>query len=253
MPKKRFGQHFLSDPSILESIVDFSGVGKLDTVVEVGSGRGTLTRTIASRVHKVIAIEIDGDLISQLRKSIPSNVELIKGDALETNLESLSAEPYHLLGNLPYNIATPLLDRFVRARLHICSVTVLLQSEVADRILAKPGTRSYGALSVGIQYYADVALGFRIPPTAFEPQPQVDSTLIRLMWKDNVPDATDLIVFVRKAFGSRRKKLINNLGPIVDNKNRSELLEIFQKVNIRSDARPGDLSVDEYVELFKAL
>ena len=107
MPRKRFGQHFLTDPNILGRIVDFSRVGPSDTVVEIGSGRGSLTKTIAERVRRIVAVEIDRDLVETLRTSVPPNVQIVEQDALGTDLAAISPEPYHLLGNLPYNIASP--------------------------------------------------------------------------------------------------------------------------------------------------
>ena len=253
MPRKRFGQHFLTDPNILGRIVDFSRVGPSDTVVEIGPGRGALTKTIAERVRRVVAVEIDRDLVERLRAYVPPNVQVVERDALETDLAEVSPEPYHLLGNLPYNIATPLLERFVDARTHILSATVMIQKEVADRILARPGNRDYSPLSIGIQYYAEVERGFRVLPGAFTPRPKVDSAVIRLTWRDNVADATALMEFVRKAFTSRRKKLVNNLMTIYGNKNRNQLADTLNAVGVDPDARPEDLSVDEYVKLFQSL
>ena len=252
MPKKRFGQHFLSDPNILGRIVDFSRVGPFDTVVEIGPGRGALTKAIAERVRRVVAVEIDRDLAEKLRTSVPANVQIVEQDALGTDLAAVSPEPYHLLGNLPYNIATPLFERFVEARTHILSVTVMIQREVADRILAGPGNRDYSPLSIGIQYYAEVEFGFGVPPGAFTPRPKVDSAVIRLTWRDNVADAPALMKFVRKAFMSRRKKLVNNLMAMYGNKNRIELTDTLTALGIDSDARPEDLSVEAYVKLFQS-
>ena len=253
MPKKRFGQHFLSDPAILGQIVDFSRIGPGDTVVEIGPGRGALTKAIATRVRRVVAVEIDRDLAEKLRTSVPANVQIVEGDALGTDLTAVSPEPYHLLGNLPYNIATPLLERIVEARPHILSVTVMIQREVADRILAGPGNRDYSPLSIGIQYYAEVERGFGVPPGAFTPRPKVDSAVIRLTWRDNVADAPALMKFVRKAFRSRRKKLVNNLMAMYGNKGRENLIDIVKAVGIDADARPEDLSVEDYLRLFRAI
>ena len=242
MPKKRLGQHFLTDPNILQRIVDFSRVGPSDCVVEIGSGRGALTKTIAERVKRVIAIEIDHDLVKTLRTSVPTNVQIVEQDALAADLAMISPEPYHLLGNLPYNIATPLFERFIQARSHIRSVTVMIQKEVADRILARPGNREYSPLSIGIQYYADVEDGFRVPQGAFTPKPKVDSAVIRLIWRHNVPDSTALMKFVQRAFRARRKKLVNNLLAIHRGNNRTQLADTLKSIGIDSNARPTLLS-----------
>ena len=253
MAKKRFGQHFLTDPSILERIVSFARISPTDTVVEIGPGRGSLTRAIARVARQVVAVEIDRDLIAELRGNLPANVELVEADGLEVDLTTLTNQPFHLIGNLPYNVATPLLDRFIRARHYIQSVTVMVQKEVADRILAEPGTRQYSPLSIGIQYYADVAPGFTVPPGAFAPTPKVQSRVIRLTWHSDRPDSPKLIPFVGRAFASRRKKLINNLNAMYPEMNRQALTEVLENLSLNPDLRPENLSVKDFVRLHHAL
>ena len=253
MPKKQLGQHFLSDPNILERIVRFSRIAGEDTVVEVGPGRGTLTSAISRRVRRVIAIEVDPDLISSLRETVRPNVEILECDALEVDFAALSPTRYHVVANLPFNIATPLIERFVNARASIDSVTVMLQREVANRILAAPGGRQYGALSVGTQYYATIEAGFTVPPEAFRPQPKVHSRMLRLTWYANVADSPEFIGFVRRAFASRRKKLLNNLAPAFPGHGREELIGILEREGIDRNARPEDLSVEAFIRLHSSL
>ncbi len=253
MPKKHLGQHFLSDPHILRKIVDFSRVGSQDTVVEIGPGKGTLTQTLAERVRRVVTIEIDPDLVRSLRTRISSNVEIIEGDALEIDFTRLSDSPYHVVANLPYNVATPLIERFTKARGSIASVTIMLQKEVADRILAGPGSRQYGVLSVGIQYYAGTEGGFRVPPGAFTPKPKVWSRMIRMTWHAEIVDSPDFMLFVKQAFSSRRKKLVNNLVPSFPGHGRDRLLEIFEREGVPPDARAENLPVDAFIRLHHAL
>ncbi len=253
MPKKHLGQHFLSDSGILDRIVRFSQVTDEDTVVEVGPGRGTLTKAIAGKVRRVIAIEFDADLISFLRRTVGPRVEVLERDALEVDFTALSPTPYHVVANLPYNIATPLIERFVAARDSISSVTVMLQREVADRILASPGGRQYGALSVGTQYYARIERGFTVPPGAFTPPPKVHSRMLRMTWNRDVADSPEFIIFVRRAFTSRRKKLLNNLAVIFPGRGREELIGIFEREGIDSNARPEDLSVEAFARLHRTL
>ena len=162
--KKRFGQHFLTDRSILRRIVQLAHLQPEDTVVEIGPGAGSLTQVLAAAVQRVVAIEIDRDLIPALRTKMPSNVEVIEGDALEIDFPNA---PFHLVGNLPYNVATPLFKRFIENRDRILDVTVMIQKEVAERLGAEPRTAAYGPLSVLVQYYANVTYGFTVPPGAF--------------------------------------------------------------------------------------
>jgi 16S rRNA (adenine1518-N6/adenine1519-N6)-dimethyltransferase len=248
--KKRFGQHFLSDPSILRRIVQLARIHPQNTVVEIGPGRGSLTRELSASARHVIAIEIDRDLIPELRTQMPANVEIVEGDALTIELPAPS---FHLVGNLPYNIATPLFKRFIEHRARILDVTVMIQKEVADRLTAKPGTGNYGPLSILIQYYGAVTYGFKVPPGAFTPRPKVDSAVIRLDWKPNVPDARPFTDFVQLAFGSRRKMLVNNLLHIYGSLGREEILLRMKKADVNIDARPEELSVDQFLRVYNHL
>jgi 16S rRNA (adenine1518-N6/adenine1519-N6)-dimethyltransferase len=253
VPKKQLGQHFLSDRRILEQIVEFARVGANDTVVEIGPGRGTLTSALAARVGHVIAIELDRDLIGGLRRSAASNVEILEDDALQVDFTQLCSTPYHIVGNLPYNIATVLVGMFLKARRSILAATLMLQKEVAERILAHPGSRQYGALSVAVQYCASVEAGFTVGSGAFTPQPKVQSQLIRLTWRPGVPDAPELMRLVRQAFSSRRKKLINNLAPGFPGIGRKEWVALLEQLHIDPDARAENLSVDDFLHLHQKL
>jgi 16S rRNA (adenine1518-N6/adenine1519-N6)-dimethyltransferase len=248
--KKRFGQHFLSDPSILRRIVQLARITPGDTVLEIGPGRGSLTRELSAKAGRVIAIEIDRDLLPRLQTDMPANVEIVEGDALTVDFPR---ERFKLVGNLPYNIATPLFKRFIEHRSHVVDVTVMIQKEVADRLAAKPGTSEYGPLSILIQYYAAVTFGFKVPPGAFTPKPKVDSAVIRLDWKPNVRYARPFTDFVQLAFGSRRKKLVNNLLSMYGRLGREEILLRLKKAAINVDARPEDLSVEQFLRVYNHL
>ncbi len=245
--KKRYGQHFLSDTNILRRIVAFAGIGSGDTVVEVGPGAGALTRELAAAAKKVIAIEIDHDLIPALREKMPSNVDIIEGDALDV---PFPGTPFHLVGNLPYNVATPLFKRFIEHRHVVRNVTVMIQKEVADRMVAGPNDEAYGPLSILIQYYATPKIGFTVPPGAFTPRPKVDSAVIRLAWKPGIPDDRPFTDFVQRAFGSRRKKLLNNLAAIFQEISRETLAAHMHDSNVPVDARPENLSVEAFHRLY---
>ncbi len=214
--------------------MQFAHLDPEDTVVEIGPGAGSLTLALAAVVHRLIAIEIDRDLIAKLRARVPSNVEIIEGDALEV---AFPQAPFHVVANLPYNIATPLLKRFIDHRDQIIDVTVMIQKEVADRLVAKPRTRDYGPLSVLIQYYATVAYGFTVPPGAFKPRPKVNSAVIRTH-------------FVHEAFTSRRKKLANNLRLMFGTLSPSQIVQRLEHAGINANARPEELSVTEFLRVY---
>jgi 16S rRNA (adenine1518-N6/adenine1519-N6)-dimethyltransferase len=244
--KKRFGQHFLTNRSILRRIVQFARIQPGDTVVEIGPGRGALTRELAEAAQRVIAIEIDRDLIADLRTSLPSNVEIVEGDAL---VAPYPREAFRLVGNLPYNVATPLFKRFIEHRTYIRDVTVMIQKEVAERLAASPGTGAYGPLSVLIQYYATVKYGFTVPPGAFSPRPKVDSAVVRLDWTP-AHDARPFTDFVHQAFSSRRKKLANNLLSAFGSLGREEVARRLKDAGIDDNARPEELSVEQFMRVY---
>jgi 16S rRNA (adenine1518-N6/adenine1519-N6)-dimethyltransferase len=251
--KKRYGQHFLSDRNILQRIVRLAAVAPEDTVVEIGPGAGALTRELAAVARRVIAIEVDSDLIPRLRSAMPSNVEIIEADALETNLSQLGTTQFHLVGNLPYNVATPLLKQFIAARDHILDVTIMLQKEVAERLRAKPNSKDYGPLSLLAQYYATPIWGFTVTPGAFTPRPKVDSAVLRLEWKPGVPDAKDFTDFVHRAFGLRRKKLLNNLVTICPTRSREEISSALQTAGLPPDARAETLTLEQFLRVYNRL
>ena len=248
--KKRFGQHFLTNRSILQRIVQLAHLNPEDTVVEIGPGKGTLTTALASAARRVIAIEIDRDLIPGLRATVPSNVEILEGDALKIDLPR---EPFHIVSNLPYNIATPLFKRFIEHRGRIGAVTVMIQKEVAERLAAKPRTKAYGPLSVLIQYYANVTYGFTVPPGAFTPAPKVDSAVIRIEWKPDAPDAMPFTDFVHEAFSSRRKTLANNLLSMFGSLGRDQIILRLEQAGIAINARPEELSVTEFLRVYNQI
>lgn len=213
-PKKRLGQHFLTDPNIVKKIVAFADVHPAETVLEVGAGRGALTAALCRCASKVIALEIDTALVAYLRATLTSyrNLELNAIDALRFNYEHL-ATPVVVIGNLPYNISTPLLFRFFEARAHITRMILMLQREVAQRLVARPGTKDYGVLSVLAQYFAIPHWGFRVSPSCFSPEPEVTSAVVRLVTRSDTltdPEGSAWLVrTVRAAFQHRRKTLAN--------------------------------------------
>ena len=248
--KKRLGQHFLTNKSILRRIVQLANISSGDTVVEIGPGKGTLTTELANAAGRVIGIEIDRDFIPALRSTVPSNVEITEGDALQIDLPDT---PFHVVSNLPYNVATPLFKRFIEHRNHILAVTVMVQKEVAERLIAKPRTKTYGPLSVLIQYYANVTYGFTVRPGAFTPPPKVDSAVIRLEWKPDVPNGTLFTDFVHEVFSSRRKTLANNLLGMFGSLGRDEIVHRLEQCRIAVNARPEELSLDEFLRVYNLI
>jgi len=253
VPRKDLGQHFLTDTRTLRRIVTFAALDPGDTVIEIGAGTGNLTVLLAERVRRVIAIEVDASLVPGLRSRVPENVEVMERDALDIDFETLTDMPSPVVANLPYNIATLLLERFVASRAQLPSVTVLVQKEVADRILAPPGTRVYGPLSVGIQFYAHVRGGLLVPPGSFKPQPRVYSRVVRLEWRPEVPEAPAFRTFVTRAFSSRRKKLVNNLLPMYPGRSRKALEDVLRLSDIDVGARPESLTPSQFFALWTSL
>ena len=219
-------------------------------VVEIGPGAGSLTRELAAVAGRVIAIEIDKDLIPALRASMPANVEIVEGDALEVELPS---GVFHMVGNLPYNVATPLFKRFIEHRDRIQDATVMIQKEVAERLAAEPSTNDYGPLSILVQYYANVHYGFAVPPGAFKPRPKVDSAVVRLEWKPGVPDDRGFTDFVQRAFSSRRKKLVNNLLSMFGSLNRAGVVRLMENAGVGAEVRPEELSVTQFLRVYNQL
>src|ERR1700690_3861264 len=180
MTKKHLGQNFLFDSSILSRIIESAGIAPDDTIVEIGPGPGRLTLMLSKVAGRVIAIELDSDLFRKLRDEIVGreNVELILGDAMKYAYHKLG--PFKVVANIPYYITTPLIFKLIEARANLISMTLTIQREVAERIVATPGTKDYGVLSLAVQYYADPEIKFIIPAEAFRPVPKVDSAVIHM-------------------------------------------------------------------------
>lgn len=253
-PKKRLGQHFLIDPNILNKIIRLAKIEKEDVVLEVGPGLGEMTLALSRKAKRVIAIEIDSKLVKQLRTKFEdvSNLEIIEGDILQYDLSALfqsEGRPLKVVANLPYQISTPLLFRFTEEREKFSSLTLMLQKEVAQRLIAQPGSKQYGPLSIFVQRVSEVSILFFIKPNAFFPPPKVDSALVGVRWrKAPLTDLKDEQWFkkvVHGCFNYRRKTLINSLKysgiPLtVDIEDR------MKKVNLDPKRRPETLSIEEF-------
>jgi 16S rRNA (adenine1518-N6/adenine1519-N6)-dimethyltransferase len=219
--KRRLGQHFLFDPSILRRIAGATLAGPDDTVLEIGPGPGGLTAELLRLGCRVVAIERDRDLLAALHARAPGT-DVVEGDALELDWHAVAGDPpagrWIVTGNIPYNITTPLIDLALRPP-QPARVVFLVQQEVAERLSAEPGTKAYGALSVGVQAAADVERLFTVPAAAFKPAPKVTSAVVRLtpLSQPIVPLAAQAVFrrFVVQLFGMRRKQLAGSLRQIV--------------------------------------
>lgn len=257
--RKRFGQNFLLDSNIVSKIADSAGLNEDDTVIEIGPGIGTLTQELAKRAHKVIAIEIDRDLIPILDETLAdfNNIEIINEDVLKVNLNDLveNGKGLKISANLPYYITTPIIMSLLESDLPIDNMSFLIQKEVADRIAAKPGSKTYGSLSVIAQYYADVTKAFDVPANVFMPKPKVDSSVVTLSKKKEIQsdvNKNDYFRVVKAAFANRRKTLLNSLGSNLG-LDKAVVQEKLESIGIDPKSRPEQLSDKEFEKVTKAL
>jgi 16S rRNA (adenine1518-N6/adenine1519-N6)-dimethyltransferase len=246
--KKKFGQHFLFDKNILKKIVQCSGVTGDDTVVEIGPGLGTLTNIIAERAKEVIAIEFDRKLIKRLKEntSAAPNVTIITADALQFDYASVQKK-LRVIANIPYYITTPILFHLLEFREYIISMTLLLQKEVAKRIVASPGGKDYGVLSITTRIFTRPALRFMVPRRVFSPPPDVDSAVVHFEVSPvplfNIRDVLLFTDIVRTAFSQRRKTIINSL------KKFEGIGDALEKTGINAKLRPEKISIEDFARL----
>lgn len=247
MPKKRFGQNFLTDINLVKSIVAKSGMSEGERVLEIGAGEGILTQALTDMGASVLSFEIDRDLFDGLRKKFSGrNVEFVFEDFLKSDLP-ISVD--RCIANIPYNVSTPIIKKLID--LGIPSMTLTVQKEYAERILAEPKTRAYGSLTVFIGIHADSEKLFDINREAFFPVPNVDSTVIRLnrtdKWLGMIKDKEKFERILRMAFSQKRKTLKNNLKTIKDISNTIDKLGLSQK------ARAEELSIEEFIALSNSI
>ena len=255
--KKQFGQNFISDDHLLAKIVEAAEITPEDVVIEIGPGAATLTEVLAEKAAQVIAIEIDKDLfpIIERRMAGYSNFELVAGDAMKVDFDALAAKygakRYKVVANLPYYITTPIVMRFLEDGFRVSELVIMVQQEVADRFLANPGTKAYGAITAAINYYGSVSRAFNVPRTMFTPRPEVDSSIVKIKCYENKPFEADdeklLRRVIKAAFGQRRKTLNNALKAL--NLPKDELDKALQRAGIDAARRGETLSVEEFVRL----
>jgi 16S rRNA (adenine1518-N6/adenine1519-N6)-dimethyltransferase len=268
--KPKLGQHFLQDQSAAARAVEALGDISQSTVLEIGPGRGVLTRTLVRRARRVIAIETDRVLAAQLRMhfSLTPNIEIIEGDILAIDLDTIfgpkpgstrpgldqDPERIRVIGNLPYFITSDILLRLFEYRKYFEIIVLMVQKEVADRLAARPGTKEYGLLSATAQLYSRIEKLFVVPPEAFSPPPKVHSAVVRLELSSRLEtlevDEAGFISFLKLSFGQKRKTLWNNLksryAPDV-------LTMAMQRAKVKPAVRAEALSLEQSAALFRAL
>ena len=259
--QKKFGQNFLIDPHVLDKIIGAAGITKDDMVLEIGPVIGTMTQYLSCAARRVVAVEIDKNLIPILEDTLQGfdNVEVINEDVLKLDLAKLAQEkndgkPLKVVANLPYYITTPIIMGLFENQVPVSSITVMVQKEVADRMQAGPGTKDYGALSLAVQYYVSPYIAANVPPNCFMPRPKVGSAVICLTRYQKPPiqveDEKLMFRIIRASFNQRRKTLANGMknSPELDyTKEQIEgaILSTGQKVNVRGEA----LTLEEFAQI----
>jgi 16S rRNA (adenine1518-N6/adenine1519-N6)-dimethyltransferase len=250
-PRKRFGQNFLTDKHLIHAILRCFNAKATDNVIEIGPGLGALTKPLLHQLNQLTAIEIDMDLHAYLSDmpEAQAKLHLIRADALSVDFKQFG-EQQRIIGNLPYNISTPLLIRLLQVTPLILDMYFMLQKEVVQRLAAPPGSKTYGRLSVMAQYYCEVSELLHVPPMAFHPQPKVDSAVVRLVPYPISPyteiEFSTFERLVAQAFSMRRKTLANNLKPLMSAVDLTHL-------EIDPGLRPEQIAVAEYVKIAEFL
>ncbi|MGI6588072.1 MAG: 16S rRNA (adenine(1518)-N(6)/adenine(1519)-N(6))-dimethyltransferase RsmA [Peptococcia bacterium] len=257
--KKKWGQNFIFEQNLLQRIVREAGIVPGDRVVEIGAGAGTLTRELLAQGAQVLAIEIDHTLLPLLESLFPGEkVVFVQGDVLQMDLDKLTYSygwkyPYKVVANLPYYITTPLVMKLLEKEKEIEDIVVMMQKEVAERLLAAPGTKEYGAITLAVQYYAEIEMLFPVSRHAFRPVPKVDSTVIRLKPRKEPPvqvrDEVILFKIIKAAFGQRRKTLLNSLLKVQPSVEKEAVREVLTQAEIDFQTRGEGLSLEQFAVL----
>lgn len=246
LAKKRFGQNFLTDQAIIGSLIDAISPQQNDLMVEIGPGLGALTKPLLKKINELHVVEIDRDIVSWMQKEYASNSITIHNiDALKFDFATLGSN-IRVVGNLPYNISTPILFHLLDNLNSICDMHFMLQKEVVERMVAMPSTPAYGRLSVMLQYYLAMEYLITVPPESFEPAPKVESAFVRCVPHISLPFVTkDTALFakiVMAAFGQRRKTIRNTLKDYLND-------DDFAQLNLNTQLRAENLSVRDFVDI----
>lgn len=262
--QKRFGQNFLIDSHVLDKIVNAAGITKEDCVLEIGPGIGTMTQYLAEHAGRVVAVEIDTNLLPILAETLKdySNVTVINEDILKVDMNSLVEEynngrPIKVVANLPYYITTPIIMGLFESNVPIENITVMVQKEVADRMQVGPGSKDYGALSLAVQYYASPYIVANVPPNCFIPRPNVGSAVIRLTRYQEPPvqvkDAKLMFRLIRASFNQRRKTLQNGLNNSPElSFSKEEIAAVIESLGLPAAVRGEALTLEQFAALANA-
>lgn len=262
--QKKFGQNFLIDSNVLESIIRGAEITKDDFVLEIGPGIGTMTQYLCEAARQVVAVEIDKMLIPILEDTLSEydNVEVINQDVLKVDIKSLAEEknngkPIKVVANLPYYITTPIIMGLFESGVPIDSITIMVQKEVADRMQTGPGSKDYGALSLAVQYYATAKVILNVSATCFMPRPNVDSAVIKLTRHKeptvNVADEKLMFKIIRASFNQRRKTLVNGLKNSPElSFSKEQIVKAIEKIGKPETIRGEALTLEEFADLANA-
>lgn len=258
--QKKFGQNFLIDTHVLEKIIEAAGVSDDDFVLEIGPGIGTMTQYLCEHAREVYVVEIDKNLIPILDETLHEydNVTVLNDDILKVDLTRIAAErnegrPIKVVANLPYYITTPIIMGLFESEVPLDNLTIMVQKEVAERMQSGPGSKSYGALSLAVQYYAKPEIVANVPPNCFMPRPNVGSAVIRLTrFQEKPVQAADeklLFRLIRASFNQRRKTLANGLSNAGIGLSRDEITECITALGVTSNIRGEALTLEQFAAL----
>ena len=259
--QKKFGQNFLIDEHVLDKIIRAAGVTKEDMVLEIGPGIGTMTQCLAEAAGRVVAVEIDSNLIPILKDTLKDydNITVINEDILKVDIKKLAEEynggrPIKVVANLPYYITTPIIMGLFESEVPIDNITVMVQKEVADRMQTGPGSKDYGALSLAVQYYAEPYIVANVPPNCFIPRPNVGSAVIRLTRHQKPPvevkDSGLMFRLIRASFNQRRKTLQNGLNNSSElHYSKEQIARAIESLGVPATVRGEALTLEQFARL----
>mgnify|MGYP000881605841 CR=1 FL=1 len=260
---KSLGQNFLINEEVVKNIVECSKIEKEDLVIEIGPGLGTLTKYLLEKAGKVICIELDTKMLQILedRFSLYDNFELINNDVLKVDLKNIiekektqgKIKQVKIVANLPYYITTPIIMKLLEEELELESITVMIQKEVADRLIAIPGDKNTGAITYSVYYYASSEAIMEVPNSSFIPEPEVTSKVIKLNIRKEPPVKPEskekMFKTIKNAFTQRRKTLLNSLVNTKMIENKTQGAEILKKLNLNENVRPEELTLENFAEI----
>ncbi|NLK63142.1 MAG: ribosomal RNA small subunit methyltransferase A [Fusobacteria bacterium] len=256
--KKKYGQNFLNDSEILERIIEVSNVTKDDFILEVGPGDGALTELLIENAKNVLSVEVDKDLVPILEKKFKDkdNFKLILKDILELDINNEVEGKAKVVANIPYYITSPIINKFIENRDKINEIYIMIQKEVALRIVAKAGVKDRSILTLAIEYFGESELLFYIPKEKFTPSPKVDSAFIKIKLRkdkkyENIISEEKFMKFVKGAFANKRKNILNNIKMMGYDKDIVK--RVFDEKNIDTNKRAEDFTIDEFIEMINII